>query len=131
MKKRAADMASPAAGVADRSSLRVGQIEEPFIGTGRGQRRIVEFMSAYHAAGSPERTVSEKPRFPIAEMQLAHRKACGMSKEAYHRMACRLRVRQAFAEHHVAAALAVHRAGRSKSPQPLLETMSVCQQARV
>ena len=91
----------------------------------------MEFMSTYHAAGSPECTVNAKPRFPIAEMELAHRKARRMAKEAHHGVAYPLRVLKALAEHHVAAAFAVHRAGCPEPPQPLVETISVCQPARV
>src|SRR5262245_37786198 len=131
MKERAADMASPAAGTADPFALRVGKVEKHFIGAGRDQRRVVEFMPAYHAAGLPEGAVGEKPRFAVAEMQLAHRKAGRVSEQAHHGMAYPLRVLEAFAEHHVAAALAVHGARRPKSPQPLVKAMGVCQPARV
>src|SRR5262249_9255588 len=111
--------------------LRVGKVKKCFVGARRGERRVVEFMPAYRAAGSPERAVDEKPRLPVAQMQLAHREACRVSKKADHGVAYPLRVLKAFAEHHVAAALAVHRAGRCKSPQPLLEAMGVCEHARI
>ena len=131
MKERAADMAAPAAGAGERLPLRVAELKKRFVGARRDQRRIVEFMPAYHTAGPSERAVREKPRFPIAEMQLPRGEAGRMSKEADHCLARPLRVLKAFAQHHVAAALAVHRAGRPKSSQPLLETMSVCQEAGV
>src|SRR5258708_5339058 len=131
MKERAADMAAPAAGAAERLPLRVAKLKKGFVGAGRQQRRIVEFMPAYHTAGPSERAVAEQPRFPVAEMQLARGEAGRMSKEADHCVARPLRVLKAFAQHHVAAALAVHRAGCPKSPQPLPEAMSVCQQASV
>ena len=76
MEERAADMAAPAAGAGDRLALRVGKVEQHFIGARRDQRRIVEFMPAYHTAGPSERAVREKPRFPVAEMQLALLPAC-------------------------------------------------------
>src|ERR1700726_12733 len=88
-------------------------------------------MPAYRAAGSPERTVGEKPCFPVAEVQLARREAGRMSQQADHGMAHPLRVLESFSEHHVAAAFAMHRAGLAKSPEAALETMGVCQHARV
>ncbi len=129
MKERAADMATPTAGAGDRLALRVGKVEKHFIGARRDQRRIMEFVSPYRAAGPPERAIGEKPRFPVAEMQSAHREAGRVCEQADHGMAHPLRVLKAFAEHHVAAALAVHPPGRPKSSQPLLETMGVCQHA--
>ena len=53
MKERAADMASPAAGAADRLALGVGKLKKSFVGAGRHQRRVVEFVPANDAAGSP------------------------------------------------------------------------------
>src|SRR5258707_763752 len=66
MKERAADMAAPAASAGDRLALRVGKVEKHFIAAGRDQRRIVEFMPPYRAAGLSERAVGEEPRFPVA-----------------------------------------------------------------
>ncbi len=68
MKERAAHMASPTAGVAERLPLRIGKVEKGVVGAGRNQRRVVEFMPADRAAGSPERAVGEKPRFTVTEM---------------------------------------------------------------
>src|SRR6266446_3047502 len=82
MKERAADMAAPAAGAGERLPLRVAELKKRFIGARRDQRRIVEFMPAYHTSGPSERAVREKPRFPIAEMQLARGEAGRMSKQA-------------------------------------------------
>src|SRR6267142_4421809 len=106
MEERAAGMAAPAAGAGDRLALRVGKVEQHFIGARRDQRRIVEFMPAYHAASSPERAVGEKPGFTVAEMQFPRRETSRVSEQADHGMAHPLRVLKAFAEHHVAAALA-------------------------
>src|SRR5258708_29702322 len=129
MKERAADMAAPAARVAEQLSPRVGEVKKHFVGARRDHRRVVEFVPAYRAAGPPEGAVSEKPGLPVAEMQSARREAGRVSEQADHGVAHPLRVLQAFAEHHVAAALAVHPPGRPKSSQPLLETMGVCQHA--
>src|SRR5260370_21548932 len=129
MKERAADMAAPAAGAADPLALCVGKIENSFIGARRDQRRMVEFVSPYRAAGLSERAVGEEPRFPVAEMQLGRGEAGRVSEQADHCMPPPLRVLKAFAQHHVAAALAVHRAGRPKSSQPLAETIGICQHA--
>src|SRR5260370_42559657 len=100
MKKRPADMAPPAAGVAERLPPSVGKVKKGFVGAGRNQRRVVEFMPAYRDAGSPERAVREKSCFPVAEMQLSRREAGRICKEADHCMAHPLRVLKAFAEHH-------------------------------
>src|SRR5258707_13847219 len=129
MKERAADMAAPTAGAAEWLPLRVAKHNKRFIGARRDHRRVVEFLPAYRAAGSPECAVSEKPSLPVTEMQSARREAGRVSEQADHGMAHPLRVLKAFAEHHVAAALAVHPPGRPKSSQPLLETMGVCQHA--
>src|SRR5215470_18324176 len=129
MKEAGADMAAPAAGAAERLPTGVGKVKKGFIAARRDQRRIVEFVSPYRAAGRPECAIGEKPRFPVAEVQSARREAGRMAKQADHGMAHPLRVLEAFAQHHVAAALAVHRPGRPKSSQPLLETMGVCQHA--
>src|SRR5258707_8693226 len=131
MKERAGDMPSPASGIVERFSLRVGELKKSLIGTPRNERRIMEFMPAYGAAGSPEGTVGEKLCFPIAEVQLARREAGRMPQQAGHGMAHPLRVLESFTEHHVAAAFAMHRAGLAKSPETALETMGVCQPARV
>src|SRR6266849_9505559 len=84
MKEGAADVASPTACAAEWLPLRIGKVKKGFIGARRDQRRIVEFMSAYHAAGPSERAVGEKPRFPVAEMQFAHGEAGRVSKQADH-----------------------------------------------
>src|SRR5215471_4131032 len=86
-------------------------------------------MPAYGAAGSAERTVSEKPCFPIAKMQLARREAGRMSQQADHGMTRPLSILKAFAEHHVATAFTMHRARRCKSPQTDLEMKGIRQRA--
>ena len=65
MKERAADMASPASGTADRLPLGILEVKKFVVGPGRDQRRVVKFMSANRGAGPPERTVGEKPRFAV------------------------------------------------------------------
>ena len=42
----AGDMPTPAAGVADYLTLRIGEVKKPLIGARRHQRRVVEFMPA-------------------------------------------------------------------------------------
>src|SRR5262249_15293715 len=106
MEERAADMAAPATGAGDRSGLRVCEGEKHFIRPRRDHRGVVEFMPAYRRAGPPERAVSKKPGLPVAEMQLARRETGHVSEQADHGMARPLGVLKAFAEHHVAAALA-------------------------
>src|SRR5215470_10786934 len=121
MKERAANNPAPAADIIERLPMCVGELKKPFIAASRNCRRVVEFMPAYGAAGSAERTVSEKPCFPIAKMQLARREAGRMSQQADHGMTRPLSILKAFAEHHVATAFTVHRARRCKSPQTRLE----------
>ena len=131
MKECAADVASPAASAAERLPLRVRKVEKLLIGARRDQRCIVELMPAYHAAGRSKRAVGENPRFAVSEVQSAGGETRRMSKEADHGVARPFRILKALTEHHVAAALAVHRAGRRETPHPLLETTSVCQHARM
>ena len=129
MKERAGDMPAPAARIAERLPLRIGEIKKPFIGAPRNQRRVVEFMPAYGAACSPERAVGKKPCFPVAQAQFALGETRRVSKQASHGMALSLGVLQAFPQHHVAAAFAVDRAGRAESPQAIVETKGVCKLA--
>ena len=125
MKERAADKTAPVACAAERLSLRLAK---PKKGSSApdDHRRVVEFMPRI-AAGPPECAVSEKPSLPVAEMQSARREAGRVSEQADHGMAHPLRVLKAFAQHHVAAALAVDRAGHRKLLQPLPETTGVRQ----
>src|ERR1700680_3917510 len=109
MKERAGDMPAPAAGVSERLALGVGEGEEAFIVSRRDQRRVVELMPANRAPGLPERAVGEKPRLAVAETQLAVCEARRVPEQARHGMAHPLGVFEAFAQHHVAAAFAMHR----------------------
>ncbi len=81
----------------------------------RGQRRIVKFVAAYRGAGRTERARRDEPRRAIAEMQLAGRKTRGVSEQAGHGMAHAVGILEPRAQHHVAAALPMHRPRRRKS----------------
>src|SRR5579871_4026704 len=131
MKKRAGDMPAPTARVCNWVPLRIGKVKKLFIGARRDERRVMEFMSAYRAAGPAERPVGEKSRFAITEMQLARSEARCVSEQADHTVPYPLRVLEAFAEHHVAAAFPVHRACHGKSPQPILEPLGIRQRTCV
>src|SRR5215468_8378159 len=124
-------MTAPVAGIAEGFSLRIGEFKKPFISALRNQRCVVEFMPAHRGAGPPERAVSNKPDLAVAEVQPARRETGRMAEQADHGVAHPVRILEALAEHHVAAAFTVNRTSLAKLPQTALEMISVCQHARV
>ena len=112
MKERAGDMAAPSARCPERTSLAVGEIGQRLVVAGRDQRRVVEFVAAHRSCPPRPIGLSEtQPRLAIAEVQLALREAGRMAEQPGHGVADAVGVLEAFAQHHVAAALAVDRAG--------------------
>src|SRR5712691_5556603 len=107
MKERAGDVAAPPAGGSARTSSAVGKVGQRLVVSAADERRIVEFVAAPGAARWPDRAVDTKPRFAIAEMQLAFGEAGRMAEQPGHGVADAVGALEAFAEHHVAAALAV------------------------
>src|SRR5208283_1889502 len=79
---------------------------------------VMEFMAAYDRSAAAENTIRQKPRGAVAEMQLAAGEARCMAEQSGHGVALPRRILKALAEHHVAAALAVHGARLGKAPQP-------------
>ena len=69
----------------------------------------MKLMSAHDIAHGAERMVGQQARLAIAEMKLALGEARRVAEQPRHRVPRGLRVLQPFAEHHVAAALAVNR----------------------
>ena len=99
------------------AALRVGDVHERLVVALGDDRGVVEFVAAHDVAGRADRIVRQQARLAIAEMQPALGKARGMAEQARHRVAHALRVLDALAEHHVAAALAVNRMALRKSSQ--------------
>src|SRR5579863_2277621 len=117
MKKRATDAVPAAATLAQRTVFRVPALGEVIVVAGRDQRRIVEFVAAHRRSAAAKRGVGEEQRRAIAKMQLALGETRGMAEQAHHCVLLTLRIFQALAEHHVAAALAMYRPGLRKAPQ--------------
>ncbi len=85
---------------------------------GSSRRGVVELVPAQPRAGRAERAVGQQRRLPVAEMQSAAGEAGGVAEQAGHGMARARRVLQPLAQHHEAAALAVHRMPRGERRQP-------------
>jgi len=114
----AGDEAAPPACRPQRLALAVGQPDQRHIVADGGQRRIVEFMPAQARPRFSQRSVGEQPRLAIAEMQLAPGKAGGMAEQPRHAMSDAAGILEALAQHHVTAALAMHRPRRGETRQP-------------
>ena len=71
-------------------------------------RGVVEFVATHDVANGTDRIVGQQTRLPIAEVELSFGEACRVAEQARHGVASALGVLQAFAENHVAAALAMH-----------------------
>ena len=74
----------------------------------------MELVAAQRAPGAPERAIMQEPRLAVAEMQPARGEARRMAEQPGHGVARAVGIDHGLAEHHVAAALAVHRARRGK-----------------
>ena len=85
---------------------------------GLGQPRIVELVAADLAAGRPERAVGQQAGGPVAEVHPALGEAGRVAEQAEHGVRLAVGILQRFAQHHEAAALAMHRAGRAKALHP-------------
>ena len=87
------------------------QTTSPNVDSGAGQ--LVHGRSVepdLHGAGRGAcRAVREQPCIPVAEVQLALGETGRVAEQARHGMAHPFRVLEAFAQHHVATAFAVHR----------------------
>jgi hypothetical protein len=121
VKERASDVATPAPGASERAALGVGQIGEMRVASWCSQARVVEFMAADRASCRTERRVGAKPRLAIAEMELAVRKARRVAEKRRHGMDNPVGVLKAVAQHHIAAAFAMDRAGCGERPEALAE----------
>src|SRR6516165_12673936 len=86
MEEGAGDVAAPAAGLAERVSLPVDEIDQGLVVTRCDQRRVVKFVAAYRGAGRTERTCRDEARLAIAKMQLADGKTRSVSQQAGHGM---------------------------------------------
>ena len=98
----------------NRPALRIGDIDERLVVALRDNRGVVEFVAAHDVADGADRIVRQQTRLPIAEMEPSLGEACRVAEQARHGVANALGVLQAFAEHHVAAALAMHRHGSAR-----------------
>src|SRR5262249_56085925 len=78
-------------------------------------------MPAQGQPSGPDWAVGEKSGVAVAEMKVAPCKARGMTEQAGHGVADAVGILQHLAQHHVAAALAVHRARRGKSGEAFAE----------
>ena len=117
----AGDMTAPSAGRPKRVSVRVEQFGKRLIAARLDERRIVELVPAQSRAGAPERAVLQQRRGAIAEMQAALGEARRMSEQASHGVTRAVGIDQPLPQHHVAAALAMHRAARGELGEPGLE----------
>src|SRR5512135_463497 len=123
VEERAGDVAAPAARRAERMALPVDKLGERRVVSGRGQRRVVELMPAHDRTLAPDWALRKQPRLAIAEMELALREARGMAEQPGHGAAHAIRILEALAENHVAAALAMHLTRRGEAGEPVAETV--------
>ena len=114
MKERAGHVPTPAAGFRDGPALCVGDFHERLVVSLGDDRGMVKFVSADNLTNRSERIVREQTRLTITEMKSPFGEACGVAKQARHRMTYTLGVLDGLAQHHVAAALAVHRMALGK-----------------
>src|SRR6516164_9666809 len=83
----------------------------------------MKLVSAHDGAHRPKGTAGAKARLAVSKMQLAFGEARGVREQAGHRVAPAIRVLDARAQHHVAAALAVDRPRVREAREPLPEAL--------
>src|SRR5262249_2999838 len=106
MKEGAGDIAPPAAGRSERAAFRVGKLGERRVVSRLGQGCLVELVAAHNFARPPDRTVTEKTRLAIAEVEPALCKARGMSKQGCHAVARTIGIFEPLAKDHETPAFA-------------------------
>lgn len=75
MKECAGDIAASRACLAERTTLTIDKIDEPFVVSSSRQRGVMELVTAQDRARRTNRTVAEKARLAVAQVQLASGKA--------------------------------------------------------
>ena len=78
----------------------------------------MKFMTAHDGPRRADRAMCTKACLTVSKMQLAIDETCAMSEQTGHPMARAARVLDSFAEHHVAAAFAVHRSRLRETREP-------------
>src|SRR6516225_3324464 len=124
-------MSAPPSRCAKPLALRVGKLDQRLVVAGRDQHGVMKLMSAHDCTSLSYGAVGQKRSLAVAEMKLASCKARGMTEQAGHGMADAVGVLERLAENHVSSALAVHRAGRRKSCEPLAKALRGSQSAGV
>src|SRR6266446_3353115 len=123
VKEGAGDAAAAAAVGADRASLRIRKLGQRFVAPRGRQRCVVKLVAAHDGARRPKGTARAQACLTISEMQLAFGEARGVCEQAGHRMTRAVRVLDALAQHHVAAALAVDWPRVREAREPLPEAL--------
>src|SRR5688572_22544622 len=92
---------------------------------------MVEFMPPQRFSSRTDRTICEQAGPAIAEVELALGEARRVAEQPCHLVARALAVLQAFAQHHVTAAFAVHRPGPRKIRKSAVEAARCGEPPRV
>src|SRR5512143_1306916 len=82
----------------------------------------MELVPAHARSLRPEYPIGQQPRLAIAEMKLLLREARGVAEQPGHGVAHAVCVLEAFAENHVASALAMHLPRCGEAGEPMAET---------
>src|SRR5262245_62313376 len=83
----------------------------------------MKLVSAHDGAHGPNGTARAQACLTVSKMELAFGKARGVREQTAHRVARTIRVLDPLAQHHVAAALAVHRPRLREARKPLPEAL--------
>src|SRR4051812_31712731 len=111
MKERPGNVATPASALGHWLSLCIPDLCKWFVEATREQACIMKFVPAHCRSCRPNRIAGGQSGFAIAEMQFTALKTGRVAKQAGHGMTHTISIFEAFAEHHIAAALAMNRPG--------------------
>src|SRR5579883_528307 len=123
MEEAARDEAAAAAGRRRRRAIGVRHFGERLVAARLDDRRIMEFMAAIARAFASERMVAKQRRLSVAERHPPRGERADKTEQARHFMADAVRVDQAAAERHVAAAFAMDRLRRGEAPDSAEEIL--------
>src|SRR5436190_12177959 len=91
----------------------------------------MKLVAADQRSGGSDRAWSQQTGLSVTEVQAAFAEAGRMAEQAGHGMSDAISILEGFAEHHVAATLAVNRAGRGEFYQSIAKPPRGCERAGV
>src|SRR6266705_805700 len=91
----------------------------------------MKLVAADQRSSGSDRAWSQQPGLAVAEVQAAFEEAGRMAEQAGHGMSDAIGIFESFAEHHVAAALAVNRARRGEFYESIAKPPRRCERAGV